>query len=234
MEKFKMKKIISILLIICTLTLCLASCGNDKDNDNTNQNTEQGSGEQNTNQDNNEKNDCSATGLHTYDKGECTGCGLKVFDVIKDYIIKNGEYKNNFYRITLGTLLETENTALIEYVPDTDCISITSCSEINSHNYSMTLKFTPYVFEDGEYEWKATCLERSCKHPNSIGGYLDPYKFSRSTTNISHNSNEANADELASNALKALKNNMNEYYIDFFKNIGNNITIKDLGFTRYN
>lgn len=85
-----MKKIISILLIICTLTLCLASCGgsNNNNTDNTN-------------------NDCATTGLHIYDKGECTGCGLKVFDVLKDYIIKNGKNMNTFYRITLGTLFET-------------------------------------------------------------------------------------------------------------------------------
>ena len=232
-----MKKIISILLIICTLTLCLASCGgnnNSNNNNNTdNANNNSNNDNQNTNQDNIEQNDCATTGLHIYDKGECTGCGLKVFDVLKNYIIKNGTNMTTFYRITLGTLFETENTALIEYNPETDCISITSCSIIASHDYSMSLKFTPYVFEDGGYEWRAMCMERSCNHP-TITGVLDPYKFSRSTTSLSHTSNEYKADELATRALTALKNNMDEYYIDFFKNIESNITIKDLGFVRYN
>ena len=232
-----MKKIISILLIICTLTLCLASCGgnnnsnNNNNTDNTNNNSNNDN--QNTNQDNIEQNDCATTGLHIYDKGECTGCGLKVFDVLKDYIIKNGKNMNTFYRITLGTLFETENTTLIEYVPENDCISITCCSTIMSHDYSFSLDLTPYVFEDGEYEWSALCMERYCDHP-SINGFLDPYKFSRSTNSLSHNSNEDKADDLAKMALRTFKSNMDEYLIDFCKSVGNNITIKDLGFVRYN
>ena len=53
-----MKKLISILLVIFTLTICLASCGDNEKNDDKN----------NNNDDNKVVKNCTTTGIHTYEK----------------------------------------------------------------------------------------------------------------------------------------------------------------------
>lgn len=215
-----MKKLISVLLLICTITTCLSSCGGKNDNNN------------NDNGNNDNTPTCDTTGVHTYEQGECTGCGLKVFDVIKDYCIEHGE--ENFVNqslVRLGTQ-DVDNYYVILYCDiDKDNISI-SCYHDLFHKYYLHLEFTPYVFEDGGYEWSAGCGEWDCDCP-SISGFLDPSKFSSSTNCLTYSSSAQNAEEIAKYGTWALQHGIEEYLINFLNDVGHNISIGDLGFVRY-
>ena len=228
-----MKKIISILLLVCTLTLCLASCGGSNDN----------SSNDNSNNDNNNNDNtptCETTDLHTYENGECTGCGLKVFDVLKNYLIENAEpnYYNE-YKISFGAYGTDQYYSFITYSEKNNSISIACYVETSptlssnyKHVYNIGLTFTPYTFEDGGYEWAAGCTKLSCDCP-TIRGRLDPTKFSRSTTSLEYTPNESKSDTVEWKARTALKENIDKYFIDFLNNIGNNMSMDALGFVRY-
>lgn len=176
---------------------------------------------------------CDVSGVHNYEKGKCASCGLKVFDVIKEYLIKNGEND----KISLGSYQTDQYHSFIGYDEDDGCIYITSIyvqspGVSNTHRYAFELILTPYTFEDGYYEWSARCNTYKCDCP-SIYGTLDPTKFSSATSSLEYTSSATGADTVARNARKAFQENINEYYISFFSKVGSNISFKDLGFVRY-
>ena len=228
-----MKKLISILLLVCTLIFSFASCGGNGNQNNNN-----------TNNNNHVENSvdnmptCDTTGLHTYEHGECTNCKLKVFDVLKEYITKNGTKTTaTIYRITFGTYETDEYYGYLFYFSDKNYMEFRFTYQpypglSNPHNYYMYLRFTPYTFEDGGYEWTASCQRISCACP-VISGVLDPSKFSRSTSTLEYTSNESNANSIAKNAAKALQVCIDNYLIEFTKDIGENMSIGSLGFKRY-
>ena len=69
---------------------------------------------------------------------------------------------------------------------------------------------------------------------NSFSGYLDPSKFSRSTTRLPHSSIDSKADDMAEKYADALHINIREEINAFLNDVGYNISLSDLGFTRYN
>ena len=217
-----MKKYISILLLICTLTLCLASCGENNDsNDNNNDNIPT----------------CDTTGLHTYESGECTGCGIKVYDILKDYLLKNGEQSGFSYSVGFGSYETDSYYAFIGYNPQDNYIYISSRYQLvpglsDPHIFSMELKLTPYTFEDGGFEWSASCTRLFCDCP-TVRGTLDPQKFSSSTSTLEYTSSENGADEVVRKARMALQGCIKDYYIDFLKGVGSNLSIGSIGFVRY-
>ena len=221
-----MKKLISILLLICTITICLSSCGGSNDNSN------------NDNNNNDNTPTCDTTGVHTYEQGECTGCKLKVFDVLKDYIMENSTSSyGNTYRIAFGSYETDVYYGSIYYYSDKNYIEIGAYYQSvpglsNPHIYNIGLRFTPYTFEDGGYEWSAGCTRLSCTCP-SISGILDPSKFSSSTSTLEHTSSASGADDIAWKAKMALQGFIDNYLIDFTNNVGSNISIGSLGFKRY-
>lgn len=205
------------------LTLCFASCGGNNDNDNNN---------------NDNTPTCETTNLHTYENGECTGCGLKVFDVLKEYIKEN--HTSTFgktYSIKLGSYETDWYHGALHYYSDGNFIEIVATKEmapggLSDHSKSIVLTFTPYTFEDGGYEWSAGCNRWSCDCPR-ISGILNPSKFSSGTSSLDYTSSASGADDIAWDAKSALQGFIEDYLIDFTKNVGNNISIGSLGFKRY-
>ena len=178
------------------------------------------------------KDSCQTTGIHTYKSGMCTDCGLKVFDVIKEYCVTNGE--PNLVNQTLIRLGSHEDDKYyVRIFCNTADNSISICCYHNQfHNYWIDLQLTPYVFEDGGYEWTAGCGEWNCDCP-SISGFLDPTKFSSNTSCITYTSSESGANNIAKYGTWALQHAIEEYLIDFLNEVGHDITIGDLGFKRY-
>ena len=223
-----MKKTISILLIICTLAFCLVSCDtkdvtNNSDlNETETQETIQG---------------CDITGLHTYKDGECTECNIKVYDILKDYLTENGEMSGFSYVITFGSYKTDSYHACIGYNTQADYIYISSRYQStpglsNPHIFDLELKLTPYTFEDGGFDWSASCWRLSCDCP-TVRGTLDPQKFSSSTSTLEYTSYENGADKVVRNARMALQGCIENYYIDFLKSVGSNLSIGAIGFVRY-
>ena len=222
-----MKKFISILLIICTLLLTLASCGSSSSKSNSkNKNDEKEP----------EIEDCSTTGEHTYENGKCTGCDIEIFEILKDFIKENAHPNSSGsqYLYYCGSYTDDSNFTIFKYESSSNCITILARCEIGTCLYSTDIYLTPYSFEDGEFEWEGDCITYGCKKCTDLSGTLDPSKFSSSTNQLSYNySSASNASTMAEYYARALKTNMTEEIIPFLKTLGYNITIADLGFARY-
>ena len=221
-----MKKLISVLLLICTLILCITSCDNNNDNNDS---------YNDTNNDDIHSENCTTTGIHTYENGECTGCELKIFDVIKEYIIEHADPNNSGggrYLYYCGSYTDDDNFTIWQYESSNNLITILARYRDYPHTYSTDLYLTPYTFEDGEFEWEGDCIKFGCDC-TSLSGYLDPTKFSSSTNRLPHSSSASDADRMSEEYAKALKVNIQEEIIPFLSDVGFNITISDLGFKRF-
>lgn len=224
-------KIISITLVICALSLCFVSCDKKNNTVNEHSSTKSQTITETTIQ------DCNTTGIHTYEDGKCTGCSIKVYNVLKDYLIENGEKSGFNYVISFGSYKTDSYYAFIGYAPQDNYIYITSRYQStpglsNPHIFSLELKLTPYTFEDGGYEWSASCTRLSCDCP-TVRGTLDPQKFSSSTSTLEYTSYESGADKVVRNARMALQGCIENYYIDFLEDVENNLSIGAIGFVRY-
>lgn len=228
-----MKKLISILLLVCTLMFSFASCGA-----NANQNNNDIDNKNHVETTVNNMPTCDTTGLHTYEHGECTSCKLKVFDVLKEYMTRNGTLvAGSTYRVAFGTYETDEYYGYLFYRSDKNCVDFDFYYNpypgvSDPHKYYISLRFTPYTFEDGGYEWSASCTRLSCTC-SKISGVLDPAKFSSSTYILEHTSSQSDADSISRNATKALQGCINNFLIKFTKDIGENMSIGSLGFKRY-
>ena len=216
-----MKKIISVLLLTCTLILCITSCGNNNNNDSYNNNPP--------------AENCTTTGIHTYEKGVCTGCGIKIFDIMKDYIRQNAEnVSGSRYLCYSGSYTDDSNFTIFEYDSSKECIVILARMDYLLCTYSTDIYFTSYSLEDGVYDWDGSCITYNCNEGcTDLSGTLDPSKFTKSTTRLSHSSSVSNADRMAEHYADSLITNLNQEIIPFLETIGYNITIQDLGFTLY-
>lgn len=223
-----MKKLISLIVLVCILSLCFASCDSTAANpENNPENNYENSTEETV-------QDCKTTGVHTYEKGICTGCEIKIYDIMRDFIMQNAETVNGSrYLYYSGSYTDDSNFTIFEYDSDSRCITILARMDHLLCTYSTDLYFTPYSLEDGEYAWDGECIKLGCKDCIDLSGTLDPSKFSKSTTRLSHTSSAADADYMAEQYAKSLKVNLDEEIIPFLENLGYNITIKDLGFARY-
>ena len=130
-----------------------------------------------------------------------------------------GDYKTDEYYVRIYCEIDKNHITI-------------NCHKNLFHLYYLNLEFSPYVFEDDAYEWSAGCGEFMCDCP-SISGYLDPSKFTSSTSCLTYTSSETNANDIAKQGTWTLQHCIEEYLIDFLKDVGSNITLKDLGFVRY-
>ena len=234
-----MKKIV-VFLIVAALLLCAVSCGNT-DNSNAQNN---GNSINNDAQNNVSVLNCKNGGKHEYIKGACIGCGVEIFDVIKDYVIKNGTQIGTMSLYTSYGEVQSKDTSIEtdwRYYSETDSINI----EMSIENYGDTnwvaITFDKYSIEDGEYLWSGgwgyNWSNRGWDGTASMSGNLDPSKFSRSTPRLDYSQVKEHkyksASSLSSDCAMVIRKNIDDNVISFLSELDYDITLSDLGFTRY-
>ena len=243
------KKILCVITLMLALVCVLASCGGDKHTHSfgewtvTKEATAIEKGLEERYCDCGEKEvreldcvSCDVSGIHTYVKGACVGCGTKIFDVLKAYIIANVDTitGDNRYLCYYGDYNNDTNFTICEYDTSRNRITILARYKYLLHTFSTDIYITPYSLEDGGYEWEGSCIKWPSDDCIDLSGYLDPSKFSSSTTRLPHSSSGSKADDMAKKYADALHINIREEINAFLNDVGYNISLSDLGFTRYN
>lgn len=215
-----MKRVIIFLLVVCLL-VSLVSCNQSENNVNNN------------NSDNINNNqieqvtvsepDCRTGGKHIYIKGVCKGCGIKVFDIIRDFVIEN-HLEGTYFNYRIGNYKDYICT-WIKYSNN----SIEFSMSYWYGEYNVSIFLDKYSIEDGHYQWDGYNSYTRL----SISGYIDAGEFHPGTHRLDHTSSHLDADSDAEKYAETIKK-IFEYHISpFLEELGYDITLADLGFTRF-
>ena len=187
-----MKKIISVVLLICIFNIVFISC----DNGNL------------TTSDANEKNDINSTPVeHDNINGKCSVCNLEYFDVLWDIVAENGiPYTNS---------VTTEADGIIDLIVDDGHIVFriwkNSPERLNISYYKyasdyydsysyLSMTFDRANVKYGEYTWSYNTDRSSFFNNKSIRGTLVAADLKEITQTVTYSSddNVVNADFYAS------------------------------------
>lgn len=211
-----MKKVLIFILTLC-LIVSLVSCNQSENNIHNNISNSQ------TEQATVAEPDCRTGGKHVYIKGACKGCGIKVFDIIRDFVIEN-RLEGTSYIYRIGNY-EDYMCTWIEYSND----SIEFRMSYWYGFYTVSIFIDKYSIEDGYYPWDGYNDVTKL----SISGYIDAGKFHPGTHRLDHTSSHSKANSDAEQYAETIKK-IFEYQISpFLDELGYDITLADLGFTRF-
>lgn len=192
-----MKKIISILLLICTVTLCLASCGGNKQPEHTHAYGEWKTSKEAT---------CASEGVlvqecscgeyltkntpkienHTFSNGNCTVCNLSIINVIGNIIKQNtdqytsGSYIKSFICSDFSSKDKSYNYGLGFSYNENNKTLIIQLLKNDLSTESITISINNGIIAN-RYEYLYS-------YTNPYGGYTDEIQGTFTATSLSSTS----------------------------------------------
>ena len=177
-----MKKILAILLTICTLVLCLVSC-NDTDA-------------------NTPPNDVVPVEHGNVD-GKCLACDLCYFDILRNIVLENGTQSQYYHENKVIELIVDDHYIFSASEKDSDMLTIKyyqHASDLMNRSYQyLFIEFNRANVKYGEYNWSYNTDRYSFLSGKTIRGTLVAEDFKEITNTLPYtkDDNVTNADSYA-------------------------------------
>ena len=222
-----MKKIISLLLLVYTFTLCLTSCTDSPDNNNISNN--------------NFSNDASENIVveHGNVNGKCPCCDLYYFDVLRKIVLEKGELNTYGFKDDGSFPIELvvgSNCVFRIWENDPDALEIRYYPSYAYDSYKyLAITFNRANIKYGEYTWYYNTDPYSILSDKEIRGTLVAAEFKEITNTLPYSKEDkvTNGDTAVQLATSYIKKIIMEYIPEVLEYGDYCTTAKHFGFVHF-
>ena len=173
--------------------------------------------------------------------GKCDVCGIDYYEIVVDYIKAHGEKNGKFYDLIYKN---GDDEYIIRFDDNEDNKEICLIKYLGKEyqwfdgdRYIVQLTLTKSGIKYGEYTWGSYYSEPNYGVSGGVSGKWSPNTitpdteifFDKSSTDLSEDKTET-ANNQANRHGRIL---INEIFIPFLKEVGQNLTPSDFGFVRF-